>query len=42
MTQLFFVKEGERVLGRYEVVRITPDAVLLKDPDGQTFALALR
>jgi len=42
MTQLFFVKEGERVLGRYEVVRITPDAVQLKDADGQTFALALR
>jgi hypothetical protein len=42
MTQLFFAKEGERVLGRYEVVRITPDAAQLKDPDGQTFTLALK
>ena len=40
--QLIFVKEGERVLGRYEVVRITADAVQLKDPDGETFTIALR
>jgi hypothetical protein len=42
MTQLFFAKEGERVLGRYEVVRITPDAAQLKDPDGQLFTITLR
>jgi hypothetical protein len=42
MSQLFFVKEGERVLGRYEVVRITADAAQLRDPDGSLFTLALR
>ena len=42
MTQLFFVTEGERVAGRYEVVHITPDAVQLKDADGNAFVLALR
>jgi hypothetical protein len=42
MTQLFYAKEGERVLGRYEVVRIGADRAQLKDPDGQTFSLALR
>jgi hypothetical protein len=42
MAQLFFVKEGERVLGRYQVVRITSDAAQLRDTDGQTFTIALR
>ena len=42
MAQLIFVKEGERVLGRYEVVRITADAAQLKGPDGETFTIALR
>jgi hypothetical protein len=42
MMQLFFAKEGDRVLGRYEVVRITADAARLKGPDGESFTLALR
>lgn len=42
MTQLFYAKEGETVAGRYAVVRIAPDAVQLKGPEGETFTLALR
>jgi hypothetical protein len=41
-TQLFFVKEGERILGRYHVTRIAAETVQLKDPDGSVFTLALR
>ena len=39
--ELFIAGEGDRVLGRYEVVRVTADAVLLKDGE-ETFTLALR
>lgn len=39
--ELFFVCEAERLLGRYEVVRVSADAVALKDGDA-AFALALR
>jgi hypothetical protein len=42
MMQLFYAREGERVLGRYEVVRIAADAAQLRDPDGNSFTLALR
>jgi hypothetical protein len=42
MMQLFYAREGERVLGRFEVVRIGAESVQLKDPDGQSFSLALR
>jgi hypothetical protein len=42
MMQLFFAKEGERVLGRYEVIRITSDAAQLRGPEGETFSLVLR
>jgi hypothetical protein len=41
--QVFLVREGERVLGRYLVVRIGADAVTLQDGAvGETFTLALR
>lgn len=42
MSQLFVVREGERVLERYEIVKITADAAQLKDPDGRLFTIALR
>jgi hypothetical protein len=41
MSQLFVVKAGERVLGRYEVVRVAADAVELRDGE-KIFTLALK
>jgi hypothetical protein len=41
--ELIFAKEGDRVLSRFLVVRITADAVQLKDDEGGgTFSLALK
>ena len=41
--ELIFAKEGDRVLSRFLVVRITEDAVQLKDDEGGgTFSLALK
>jgi hypothetical protein len=40
--EVYFARERERILDRYEVVRITPDAAQLRDSDGRTFTLALR
>jgi hypothetical protein len=43
MAQLYLVKEGERLLGRYQVVRVAAAAVELKDGEsGEVFTLALR
>ena len=41
--ELIFAKEGDRVLSRFLVVRITQDAVQLKDDErGGTFSLVLK
>jgi hypothetical protein len=41
--ELIFAKEGDRVLSRFLVVRITEDAVQLKDDEGGgTFSLVLK
>jgi hypothetical protein len=40
---LFLVKEGESFGGRFEVVRLGPDSVLLRDRlDQTTFTLTLK
>jgi hypothetical protein len=40
--QLYLVTEGEMVGGRYTVVRIDPEAVLLRDQTGVELSLVLR
>ncbi len=41
--QLFFAKEGDRLLARFLIVRVGPDVVQLKDGEGgEVFTLALR
>ncbi len=40
--QLYLVSEGETVDGRYLVVRVDPEAVLLRDPTGTELSLVLR
>ncbi len=43
MGQVFFAKEGDRVLSRFFVVRVVADAVQLRDTDGdELFTLVLR
>ena len=40
--QLYLVGEGEMVDGRYLVVRVDPEAVLLRDQTGTELSLVLR
>jgi hypothetical protein len=40
--QLYFLREGERLLGRYLAVRILADAVELRDEAGSGFTLTLK
>jgi hypothetical protein len=40
--QLYFLREGERLLGRYLAVRILADAVELRDEAGSSFTLTLK
>ena len=39
--QLYLVGEGDTVAGRYSVVKVDPEAVLLRDADGAEQSLAL-
>jgi hypothetical protein len=39
--QIYFVKDGESVAGRYKVVTVDPEAVLLRDDAGNELRLAL-
>jgi hypothetical protein len=40
--QMYFVSEGDSVAGRYTVVKIDPEAVVLRDPNGAEVRLSLQ
>ncbi len=39
--QMYFVSEGDSLAGRYTVVKIDPEAVVLRDASGEEIRLAL-
>ena len=39
--QMYFVSEGESLAGRYTVVKVDPEAVVLRDASGEEIRLAL-